>query len=67
MAERSVRLHAPARELAQLIVSALEGAMLVARPYGELDRFKSAVTGLFSSLAASAAPVRGRRASGPPR
>ena len=49
--EGSLRLHAPARELAQLIVSALEGAMLVARPYGEPGRFTAAVTGLFASLA----------------
>ncbi len=30
------------REAARLIVSALEGAMLVARPYGDLERFEAA-------------------------
>lgn len=49
-ADGSLRLTAPSAETAQLIVSALEGAMLVARPYGELDRFDSVVTGLLGSL-----------------
>jgi TetR/AcrR family transcriptional repressor of nem operon len=46
----SLTLNAPSAETAQLIVSALEGAMLIARPYGELDRFESAVSGLLASL-----------------
>jgi TetR/AcrR family transcriptional regulator, transcriptional repressor for nem operon len=49
-ADGSLRLNAPSAETAQLIVSALEGAMLVARPYGELNRFDSAVTGLLATL-----------------
>lgn len=49
-ADGSLSLTAPSAETAQLIVSALEGAMLVARPYGELDRFDSVVTGLLASL-----------------
>jgi TetR/AcrR family transcriptional repressor of nem operon len=49
-ADESLTLSAPPAETAQLIVSALEGAMLVARPYGQLDRFDSVVTGLLASL-----------------
>jgi hypothetical protein len=49
-ADGSLRLTASSVETAQLIVSALEGAMLVARPYGELDRFDSVVAGLLASL-----------------
>ena len=49
-ADGSLRLNAPSADTAQLIVSALEGAMLVARPYGELGRFDSVVTGLLASL-----------------
>ena len=49
-ADGSLRLSAPSAETAQLIVSALEGAMLVARPYGEPKRFDSAVTGLLAAL-----------------
>src|SRR5437588_527789 len=57
-ADGSLTLRAPSRETAQLIVSALEGAMLVARPYGELDRFDSAVSGLLASLTTDAVPAR---------
>jgi TetR/AcrR family transcriptional repressor of nem operon len=46
----SLTLSAPSAETAQLIVSTLEGAMLVARPYGEFDRFESVVTSLLASL-----------------
>lgn len=58
----SLRLNGPPLQIAQLIVSALEGAMLVARPYGELDRFESAVRGLKASLTTDAAPPARRRA-----
>jgi TetR/AcrR family transcriptional repressor of nem operon len=48
----------PPRETARLIVSALEGAMLVARPYGDSDRFQAAASGLLATLAATPAPAR---------
>lgn len=53
-AQGTLHLNAPAREVAQLIVGALEGAMLVARPYGQPERFDAAVGGLLASLNASA-------------
>ena len=37
-------------EEAQTIISGLEGAMLLARPYGDLERFHSAATRLLASL-----------------
>jgi TetR/AcrR family transcriptional regulator, transcriptional repressor for nem operon len=37
-------------DAAQSILSGLEGAMLVARPYGDLERFQSAATRLLASL-----------------
>lgn len=40
----------PAREAARSIVSALEGAMLVARPYGDVARFESVASRLLSGL-----------------
>jgi TetR/AcrR family transcriptional regulator, transcriptional repressor for nem operon len=43
-----------AREAAQLIVSALEGAMLVARPYGDLARFETAARRLLAGFEAAA-------------
>ncbi len=41
------------REAARAIVSGLEGALLVARPYGDVDRFQAAATGLLAGLAAT--------------
>ena len=37
-------------EIAQSILSALEGAMLVARPYGDLGRFDATTRQLLSGL-----------------
>jgi TetR/AcrR family transcriptional repressor of nem operon len=51
------RLHfnGSAANAARLILSALEGAMLVARPYGDPERFQAAATRLLGSIAATAA------------
>lgn len=51
-AERAgeLRLDGSARETAQAIVSGLEGAMLVARPYGDTGRFDAASSRLLESL-----------------
>jgi len=46
----TLRFRESAREAARLVVSALEGAMLTARPYGDVDRFRAAATVLLSSL-----------------
>jgi TetR/AcrR family transcriptional repressor of nem operon len=40
-----------ARETARMIISGLEGAMLVARPYGDLRRFQTTATTLLAVLA----------------
>jgi TetR/AcrR family transcriptional regulator, transcriptional repressor for nem operon len=45
-----------ARDAARMIVSGLEGAMLVARPYGDIARFQSAAANLLAGLA----PMGGR-------
>jgi TetR/AcrR family transcriptional regulator, transcriptional repressor for nem operon len=50
--EGSLRLKGRASDGAQTIVSGLEGALLVARPYGDVDRFQAAATRLLASLAA---------------
>ena len=42
----------PASDAARLIVSALEGAMLVARPFADVGRFETAARALLQSLAA---------------
>jgi TetR/AcrR family transcriptional repressor of nem operon len=52
-----------AREGAQALVGGLEGALLIARPYGEVTRFETAATRLLTSLA-GAAPAKGPTAGG---
>jgi TetR/AcrR family transcriptional regulator, transcriptional repressor for nem operon len=47
----SLRFDGSARETARSIVSGLEGAMLVARPYDEVERFESTATLLLAGLA----------------
>jgi TetR/AcrR family transcriptional repressor of nem operon len=50
---KTLAFEGPAREAAQLIVSGLEGAMLVARPYGDLARFQAAADRLLAGLFAA--------------
>jgi TetR/AcrR family transcriptional repressor of nem operon len=52
--ERSLQVEGSVRDEAQTIVSGLEGALLVARPYGDVARFEAAATRLLRSLAAAA-------------
>lgn len=54
--EGTLRFTGPAREVARMIVSSLEGAMLVARPFGDISRFRTAASRLLESLAADSAP-----------
>ena len=51
-AEGSLRFDGSSREAARLIVSGLEGSMLVARPYGDVERFTAAAGRLLASVAA---------------
>jgi TetR/AcrR family transcriptional regulator, transcriptional repressor for nem operon len=60
----SLRFAGPARDAARMLVSGLEGAMLVARPYGDPARFQAAAANLLASLAAPVRePAAARRAS----
>lgn len=52
--EGTLRLNGSASEAAQAIVSGLEGALLVARPYGDVARFEAAAARLLTSLASEA-------------
>ena len=47
---RQLRFEGPAAPRARLLVSGLEGAMLVARTYGDLPRFQEAAHGLLLGL-----------------
>lgn len=46
----SMRFTGSADEAAQMIVGGLEGAMLVARPHGDTDRFRAAAARLVASV-----------------
>jgi len=50
-AQGTLRNNGPAAETARMIIGGLEGAMLVARPYGDAGRFQSAAAQLIASLA----------------
>ena len=56
--EGSLKLTAPPSDVARMIVSGLEGAMLVARTYGDLARFRASASRLIRSLTGSG--TRGR-------
>jgi TetR/AcrR family transcriptional repressor of nem operon len=51
-AQGAVQFTGSARTEARLIIGALEGAMLVARPYGEPERFEAAAKRLLATLSA---------------
>jgi TetR/AcrR family transcriptional regulator, transcriptional repressor for nem operon len=52
--EGDLRFEATARDTARMIISGLEGAMLVARPYSDPERFKTAATTLLTNVARTA-------------
>lgn len=51
--EGTLHLDGAASEVARAIVSALEGAMLVSRPYGDLARFQATADRLLAGLRAT--------------
>lgn len=56
-ASGEIRLAVSPREAARAIVSGFEGAMLVARPYGDVGRFETAASQLIETL--TGGPPRG--------
>ena len=53
-ADGTLRLDGSARDEARSIVSGLEGALLVARPFGDVSRFEATASRLVERLAAPA-------------
>jgi TetR/AcrR family transcriptional repressor of nem operon len=53
-ARHTLEFERSPRDTARMIMSTLEGAMLVARPYGELARFQGAAAALLAGLGAPA-------------
>jgi hypothetical protein len=62
VAEGTFRFWEPANERARVLLGALEGAMLVARSYGDAHRFQMAAAYVLADLGAS---VQQRRTSQP--
>jgi TetR/AcrR family transcriptional regulator, transcriptional repressor for nem operon len=62
-AGRSLSFQGDPNDVAQGILSTLEGAMLVARPYGDLERFEAAARQLLVGLKTQPARRRSRPAS----
>lgn len=52
-ADGSLQFAGSARDTARMIVGGLEGAMLVARPYGDVARFQTAAASLLAGLSPS--------------
>jgi TetR/AcrR family transcriptional repressor of nem operon len=52
--EGTLRPNGSPEEAAQALLGGLEGALLVARPYGDVTRFDAAAAGLLTGLAAPA-------------
>jgi TetR/AcrR family transcriptional repressor of nem operon len=50
-ADGTLRFDGAARDIARMIISGLEGAMLVARPYGDVTRFRTTAATLLAGLA----------------
>ena len=46
----SLQFTGSSRDVARMIISCLEGAMLVARPYGDIPRFQDAAASLMTGL-----------------
>ena len=49
----TIAFNGPASVVAQSIISGLEGALLIARPYGDVSRFERAASRLLSGVAAT--------------
>jgi TetR/AcrR family transcriptional regulator, transcriptional repressor for nem operon len=52
----SLQFAGDSRDAARMIVSGLEGAMLIARSYGDIDRFRAAAHSLLAGLASAPSP-----------
>lgn len=61
--DRTLNFSGDVDDVAQNILSTLEGAMLVARPYGDLERFNAATNQLLAGLENTNQASRKRRGS----
>ena len=57
-ADGSLQFADSARDTARMLVAGLEGAMLIARPYGDIARFQAATASLLATLTPASEPAR---------
>jgi TetR/AcrR family transcriptional repressor of nem operon len=57
-ADGSLRFPGTARESARVVIAALEGAMLTARPYADAERFRAVAASVLAGLAPEAGAER---------
>src|SRR4029453_204055 len=62
--EGTIAFSGPASVVAQSIISGLEGALLIARPYGDVGRFERAAKRLLNGVTSAASDADSRRALG---
>jgi len=55
----TLQFSGSARDTARMIIGTLEGAMLVARPYGDVARFEAAARGVLAGLSSATTPPAG--------
>jgi TetR/AcrR family transcriptional repressor of nem operon len=55
--EGTLRVTSSSKETARIVIATLEGAMLVALPFGDVARFQAAATSLLGNLAGTPAAV----------
>jgi TetR/AcrR family transcriptional repressor of nem operon len=58
-ADRTLRFDGPASTVARTIVAVLQGALLVARPYGDADRFRTTTQQILAGRTEAPAPAVG--------
>jgi TetR/AcrR family transcriptional regulator, transcriptional repressor for nem operon len=59
--EGTLQFPGSARDTARMIISGLEGAMLVARPYGDIARFQATAANLLSGITRAPAHLASAR------
>ncbi len=57
-ADGSLHFAGSVRDTARMIIGGLEGAMLIARPYGDIARFQAAAASLLAALTPAGEPAR---------
>jgi hypothetical protein len=64
-ADGTLAFEGPPADAARMIVGSFEGAMLLARPFGDVRRFETAANSMLSGLRGQPRQVAGRQAAAP--